>query len=141
MAGESQAVERIDREEGLSWRRRARTKAMAVPRVARPRLSQPGLGYARDVVHARLANGQRFTCVTMTDLGSKDVPVIAGAASIGGERVCRILDRLFTGRPLPETVIRDNGPAFAGTAWDAWAGQHGGKPAFHPTREAGPACV
>jgi putative transposase len=61
----------------------------------------------------------------MTDLCSKEVPVIEVDISIGGERVCRILDRLFTGRPLPETVILDNGPEFSGTALDAWAGQHG----------------
>ncbi|WP_447985831.1 DDE-type integrase/transposase/recombinase [Nitrospira sp. Nam74] len=40
-------------------------------------------------------------------------------------RVCRILDRLFTTRPLPDTLIMDNGPEFAGTALDAWAAQHG----------------
>src|SRR5262249_5768194 len=45
--------------------------------------------------------------------------------SIGGARVCRILDRLFTTRPLPDTLILDNGPEFAGTALDAWAAQHG----------------
>jgi len=45
--------------------------------------------------------------------------------SIGGARVCRILDRLFTTRPLPDTLILDNGPEFAGTALDAWATQHG----------------
>ena len=44
---------------------------------------------------------------------------------VGGERVCRILDRLFPGRLLPETVILDNGPEFSGTALDTWAGQHG----------------
>jgi len=61
----------------------------------------------------------------MTDLYSKEVPVIEVGASIGGERFCRILDRLCVGRPLPETVMLDNGPEFAGTALDAWAGQHG----------------
>ena len=39
--------------------------------------------------------------------------------------MCRILDRLFATRPLPETLILDNGPEFAGSALDAWAGQHG----------------
>ena len=78
-----------------------------------------------DFVHDRLANGRRFKCLTMTDPYSKEVPVIDVDVSIGGERVCRILDRLFTSRPLPETVILDNGPEFAGTALDAWAVQHG----------------
>jgi len=78
-----------------------------------------------DVVHDRLANGRRFKCLAMTDLCSKDMPVIEVDTSIGGERVCRILDRLFIGRPLPETMILDNGPEFSGTALDAWASQHG----------------
>jgi putative transposase len=118
-------VERLYREEGLSLRRRARKKATAVPRVALPTPTRPGLCYAMDFVHDRLANGRRFKCLTMTDLCSKEVPVIEADNSIGGERVCRILDRLFAGRPLPETVILDNGPEFSGMALDAWAGQHG----------------
>ena len=44
---------------------------------------------------------------------------------IGGERVCRILDRFFAGRPLPEAVILDDGPEFVGNALNAWAEQHG----------------
>jgi len=131
--------ERIYREEGLSLRRRARKKATAVPRDALPLPREPGRCYAMDFVHDRLATGQRFKCFTMTDLCSKEVPVMEVEASIGGERVCRILDRLFVGRPLPETVILVNGPEFAGTAVDAWPGQHGvrlhciqpGKPVQH----------
>lgn len=69
--------------------------------------------------------GRRFKCVTMTDLCSKEVPVIEVDNSIGGERVCRILDRLFAGGPLPEIVTLDNGQEFLGTALDAWAAQHG----------------
>ena len=119
-------VERIYyRDEGLSLRRRARRKAVAVPRIALPRPVRPGLCYAMDFVHDRLANGRRFKCLTMTDPCSKEVPVIEVDVSIGGERVCRILDRLFTTRPLPEAVILDNGPEFARTALDAWATQHG----------------
>ena len=75
-------VERAYREEGLSLRRQARKKAMAVPRVALPLPSQPGLCYAMDFVHDRLANGRRFKCLTMTELCSKDVPVIEVDASI-----------------------------------------------------------
>ena len=41
-----------------------------------------------------------------------------------------ILDRLFLTRPLPETLILDNGPEFAGTVLDAWAAQHGMHPHF-----------
>jgi len=118
-------VERIYREEGLSLRRRARKKSTSVPRIALPMPTRPGLWYAMDCVHDRLANGRRFKCVTMTDPYSKEVPVIEVDGSIGGERVCRILDRVFARRPMPEVLMLDNGPEFSGTALDAWAGQHG----------------
>ena len=106
-------------------RRRRRKKAAAVPRVALPKPTQPGRCYAMDFVHDRLANGRRFKCLTMTDPCSKEVPVMEVDVSIGGARVCRILDRLFATRPLPDTLILDNGPEFAGTALDAWAAQRG----------------
>jgi putative transposase len=125
MAGESQEDERLYREEGLSLRRRAQKKATAVPRVALPLPSEPGRCYAMDCVHDRLANGRRFKCVTMTDLCSKEVPVIEVDNSIGGEHVCRILDRLFAEGPLPEIVILDNRPECSGTALDVWPAQHG----------------
>jgi len=119
-------VERLYyREERLSLRRRRRKKASAVPRVALPKPTQPGRCYAIDFVHDRLANGRRFKCLTMTDPCSKEVPVMEVDVSIGGARVCRILDRLFTTRSLPAALILDNGPEFAGTALDVWATQHG----------------
>lgn len=61
-----------------------------------------------DFVHDRLVMGRRFKCLTMTDPCSKEVPVIAVDVSIGGARVCRILDRLFPTRPLLDTLILDN---------------------------------
>jgi putative transposase len=119
-------VERIYyRDEGLSLRRRRRKKLAAVPRVALPRPTQSGRCYALDFVHDRLVTGRRYKCLTMTDPCSKEVPVIEVDVSISGVRVCRILDRLFLTRPLPETLILDNGPEFAGTALDAWATQRG----------------
>jgi len=78
-----------------------------------------------DFVHDRLANGWRFKCLTMPDLYSKEVPVMEVDGAIGGTRVCPVLDRLFTTRPLQKTVILDTSPKFAETALDAWAAQHG----------------
>jgi putative transposase len=83
---------------------------------------RPGLCDALDFVHDRLVTGRRFS---VTDPCSKEVPVMEGDVSLGGARVCRILDRLFLTRPLPGTLMLDNGPEFAGTAVDAWAAQHG----------------
>jgi hypothetical protein len=57
-----------------------------------------------DFVHGRLANSRRFKGAKMSDFCSKEVPVSEADNSIGGEHVCRILDRLFAGGSLPEIV-------------------------------------
>lgn len=57
----------------------------------------------------------------MTDPCSKEVLIFEVDVSIGGARVCRNLDQLFTTRPVPDTLILDNGPEFAGTALGVWA--------------------
>jgi putative transposase len=130
-------VERLYREEGLSLRRRARKNATAVPRVALPLPSEPGRCYAMDCVRDRLAIGRRFKCVTMTDFCSKEVAVIEVDASIGRERVCRILDRLFAGGPLPEIGSWTTDRNSQGRHWMCgplrW-----GDAARHPAGEAGP---
>jgi len=96
-----------------------------VPRVALPLPSKPGRCYAMDFAYDRLAIGRRFKCLARTELCSKEVPVIEVDKSIGGEHVCRILDRFFADGPLPEIVILDKGQEFSGTSLDAWAAQHG----------------
>ena len=78
-------VERLYyRDEGLWLRRRRRKKAVAVPRVALPKPTQPGRCYAMDFVHDRLVRGRRFKCLTMTDLYSKEVPVIEWTYRLAG---------------------------------------------------------
>lgn len=109
-------VERIYREEKLSLRIRRRRKFAAAPRVTLAVPAEPGKVFAMDFVHDRLASGRRFKCLTMTDLCSKEVPVIEVDFSINGERLCRILDRTFADRPMPETIIMDNGPEFTSQA-------------------------
>jgi hypothetical protein len=40
--------------------------------------------------------------------------------SLPGARVVRVLERLQATHGLPETIVVDNGPEFAGRALDAW---------------------
>jgi putative transposase len=61
-----QKVEWIYREEALLLRRRARKKSTSVPRTVLPMPTRPGLWYAMDFVHDRLANSRRFKCLTMS---------------------------------------------------------------------------
>lgn len=133
-------VERIYREERLSLRLRKRRKFAACPRVELPLPDRPGKVFAMDFVHDRLAQGRRFKCLTMIDPCSKESPVIEVDFSITGERLCRILDRVFADRPMPETLVMDNGPEFSGRALDAWAFAKGVKLHFiqpgKPTQNA-----
>ena len=135
-------IERIHyHNEGLSFRRRRRKMSAAVSRGALPRPSWPGLRYAIDFAHDRLVTGRRFKCLTMTDSCSKEVPVIEVYVLIGGVRVCWVLDRLFTTRPLPETLdpgqrsrILRNGRGYLGSpTWHA--------PALYSTEKIPPECV
>ena len=45
--------------------------------------------------------------------------------SLPGLRVARVQDRLGAERGLPELIVVDNGPEFAGRAMDTWAYEHG----------------
>ena len=45
--------------------------------------------------------------------------------SLPGLRVTRVLDRLRTMIGLPQTIVIDNGPEFAGRTLDAWAYANG----------------
>jgi putative transposase len=120
-------VERLYREEGLSLRIRKRKKRTAMVRVPLPKPERPGQVYAMDFVHDRLANGRRIKCLTIVDPLAKESPAIEVDTSIPGIRVCRVLDRIFAERPVPETLVVDNGPEFSGKALDEWAYRHGVK--------------
>ena len=123
-------VERLYREEGLSLRLKRRKKWASELRIPMPVPERPGQVYAMDFVMDRIVNGRRYKCLTMVDQRSKECPVIEVDYSIGGERVCRILDRVLDGRPKPDVLMMDNGPEFSGKALDAWAYRRGIKLQF-----------
>src|SRR5437763_16507058 len=47
--------------------------------------------------------------------------------SITGARVVRVMERLREERGLPQILVTDNGPEFAGQALDVWAYERGVK--------------
>jgi len=56
---------------------------------------------------------------------SRECPAITVDTSINGRRVTQVLDRLVLQRGLPQTLVMDNGPEFAGRALDEWAYRNG----------------
>jgi len=63
--------------------------------------------------------------LTLVDNHTRECPVIEVDTSLGGLRVCRVLDRVAAEQGLPEAIVLDNGPEFRSRALAAWSEEHG----------------
>lgn len=117
-------VYRLYREAGLTVRRRRR-KRVAVVRQPLPLPVQPNLRWSMDFVQDVLISGRRFRILTIVDDCSRTCPSLTVDTSLPAARVIRELERLSAIRGLPEWLVLDNGPEFAGRALDAWAHERG----------------
>lgn len=114
-------VYRIYRAEGLLVRRRKR-KRMGT--TDRPTLATPtGLNqrWSMDFISDALSTGQKFRSLNIVDDYNRECLAAEVDTSLTGVRVVRVLERLGEERGLPQTVVLDNGPEFAGRALDVWA--------------------
>ena len=106
-------------------RRRRRKKTAGVERVMPPlpegRNQRWSMGFLQD----GLADGRRLRVLTLVDDYSRECPAIEVDTSLPGARVVRVLEKVSRERGLPETIVVDNGPEFAGKALDAWAYEKG----------------
>lgn len=119
-------IGRIYREEGLQVRRRKRKRISRGEREPLVTPTRSNQVWAMDFV-SDTAGGRTVRMLTVVDCYTRESPVIEADTSIGGVRVCRVLDRVAEARGLPEQIMTDNGPEFAGSALDAWAHRHGVK--------------
>jgi transposase InsO family protein len=60
------------------------------------------------------------------DDGSRECPAIIVDHGLSAARVARELDRVAATRPLPETIVVDNGPEFTSRALDQWVSSGAG---------------
>jgi putative transposase len=118
-------VERLYREEGLSLRRRRRRKRLRHLRVVRERPQALNHTWAADFVHDALFDGRRFRVLAVIDEFSRECLATEVDASLTGERVTRVLERLCEVRGLPVVIQSDNGPEFRGLVMDEWAYRRG----------------
>lgn len=117
-------VYRLYREAGLAVRRRRR-KRVAVVRQPLPLPIRPNLRWSMDFMQDVLVSGRRFRILTIVDDCSRRCPALVADTSLPALRVIRELERLEASRGLPEWLVVDNGPEFAGRDLDAWAYQRG----------------
>jgi putative transposase len=118
-------VYRLYREEGLGIRVKRRKKLASAPRVLPPPATRPLERWSLDFLSDSLVDGRRFRVLTIVDNVSRVSPAIAVGASLTGERVVTLLDRLRSTVGVPQRIAIDNGPEFISKALDAWAYQNG----------------
>ena len=114
-------VERIYREEKLQVRRRRRKRMAAAARVPLAQPTGPNQLWAMDFVSDALADGRKTRMLVVIDVYSRECLRIEVDTSLPGRRVVRVLDELTATRALPQRIVTDNGPEFAGSALDTWA--------------------
>ncbi len=74
-----------------------------------------------DFVSDELFDGRRIRLLTIVDNFTRESMVIKVAASIRGQDVVEVLQRLKEQRRLPRTIRVDNGPKFTSKRMDQWA--------------------
>ena len=128
---------RIYREEGLQVRTKRRKK-LTRPRIPMVVPDSVNQRWSIDFVSDQLANGRRFRVLNIVDDFSRECVAQITDFSISGQRVAREFDRL--NRPLPKTIVCDNGPEFTSKAMFFWAKRTGVKLHFiqpgKPTQNA-----
>ena len=114
-------VHRIYRAAGLQVRRRRRKRLTRAERMPLPTPSQRLERWSMDFTADTLADGRGFRTLNIVDDFTRECVAIEVDRSLPGLRVARVLDRLHAAIGLPQTIVVDNGPEFAGRTLDAWA--------------------
>jgi putative transposase len=118
-------VHRIYRAAELQVRRRRRKRLTRAERVPLSPPSQRCERWSMDFTVDTLADGRGFRTLNIVDDFTRECVAIEVDRSLPGLRVTRVLDRLHGAIGLPQTIVVDNGPEFAGRTLDAWAYAHG----------------
>jgi putative transposase len=118
-------VHRIYRDAGLQVRRRRRKRLTRAERAPLAVPSQRRERWSMDFTVDTLADGRGFRTLNIVDDFTRECVAIEVDRSLPGLRVARVLDRLHAAVGLPQCIVVDNGPEFAGRTLDAWAYAHG----------------
>ena len=114
-------VHRIDRAAGLQVRRRRRKRLTRAERIPLPLPSQRLERWSMDFTVDTLADGRGFRTLNIVDDFTRECLAIEVDRSLPGLRVVRVLDRLHAAIGLPQCIVVNNGPEFAGRTLDVWA--------------------
>jgi len=117
-------IYRLYTEEGLIVRttqRKKRAQRQRVPQGSAVRRNQK---WSMDFVAQRLADGRWMRVLTVVDQFTRECLALFADASLNGEKVADVLDRIVADRGAPQSITVDNGTEFASKAVDLWAYQN-----------------
>jgi putative transposase len=120
-------VYRMYREERLGVRRRKRKRIGAVERQALAIPVRANERWSMDFISDALGEGRKFRSLNVVDDFNRECLAAEVDTSIPGARVVRVMERLREQRGLPQILVTDHGPEFAGRALDVWAYERGVK--------------
>lgn len=113
---------RVYREEGLSLRYRPGRRSKAqVTRPQRKPASRPDQAWSLDFVADQLSNGNRFRCLTIVDVFTRECLAIEVGQRLSGTDVVTVLNRIRQSGRLPGVLFCDNGSEFTSQILDLWA--------------------
>jgi putative transposase len=118
-------IYRLYRAAGLQVRRRRRKRLTRGDRVPLSVPGQPRERWSIDFMADTLADGRTFRVLNVVDDFTRECVAIEVDKSLPGARVVRVLERLHAQVGLPQRLVLDNGPEFAGRALDTWAYANG----------------
>ena len=119
-------IYRLYVEEKLWVRKRNRRRRVSVPRRAMLPPTGANQTWSLDFVSDALATGRRLRTLNIVDDYTREALGIEVDTSLGGVRVCRVLDRLKIERGgVPVQIRSDNGPEFISKAVEQWAYNNG----------------
>ncbi len=118
-------VHRLYQAAGLQVRRRRRKRLTRAERAPLPTPSGRCERWSMDFTVDTRADGRGFRTLNIVDDFTRECVAIEVDRSLPGLRVTRVLDRLQATVGLPQTIVVDNGPEFAGRTLEAWADAHG----------------
>lgn len=109
----------------LNIRRRA--KKRLPQRVSEPLVVPQGLNecWSMDFLFDNLVDGRRFKMLNIIDDYNRESLAIEIDTSLTGQRVVRVLERLFEMRGRPKRIRVDNGPEFISNVLETYLAQCG----------------
>ena len=105
----------------MQLRRRHRHRLPRRDRLPLPVPDRPLRRWSLDFMSDQLSSGRRFRILNIVDDYSRESPGQLVDLSISGERLARFLNDLAKLRPLPESLVIDNGPELTSKAIFEWA--------------------